>query len=343
MIIKDIAETGIICTYDFHKPGPCIVLRAELDALPIREKNVFDYKSKNNGISHSCGHDGHMAILLGMAQYLSKKPVDITGKIVLLFQPSEEIAMGAKKIMEDRRFHDLRPTHIFGLHNIPQYPLGSIILKRDVFASASQGLIIRFHGVSSHAGNPEQGVSPLLAMLNCIRLLQETSVRYSEKDADTFITIIHMKLGERAFGTNPGEGVLMATFRSYNQHRMDEMANETLNQLHHLLNSIKLDWNYEWVEVFPSLVNNQECFEIIEKTVKELNGNKIEIKKPFSWSEDFSYYLSQYHGALFGIGAGRNHHVLHHPSYDFPDELIEYGIGIFKGIIFETQKQYHGD
>jgi amidohydrolase len=341
-LITNVGGYGILCVYDSKKPGPCIVFRAELDALPIAEKGNRDYKSINPGVSHACGHDGHMAILLGLAYYLSQKSDDITGKVILLFQPAEETAEGAKKIMQDSRFHDLHPTHIFGLHNIPQYPLGKFLLRKDVFASASKGLIIRFHGISSHAGQPKQGLSPLNRMMDCVTLLQDISQSYNEKNHDTFITIIQMKLGKEAFGTTPGEGVIMATFRSFEQKRIDEMTKEAIDALQHHMKSFKGSWEHQWVEVFPSIINNSTCYEIVSKAVEDIGGTKIEMKEPFSWSEDFSCYLHRYPGTFFGIGAGENHHVLHNPSYDFPDELIPYGIKIFKGIISETQKQYHG-
>lgn len=342
-LITKVGGHGILCIYDFHSQGPCIVFRAELDALPIHEKSNHDYQSIHSGVSHACGHDGHMTILLGLAQYLSQEPDEIKGKIVLLFQPAEETAIGAKKIIKDNRFHNLHPTHIFGLHNLPRYPLGAVLLKNDVFASASQGLILRFHGTSSHAGHPDQGLSPLTIMLDCIRLLQKISKEYSKKNADTFITIIHMKLGERAFGTAPGEGVIMATCRSFSQKRMDEMTEDTIDALQNLMKSFNGTWEYEWVEVFPSVVNKLECMEIVTKSVEEIGYPIIEIKDPFNWSEDFSYYLNRYPGAFFGLGAGENHHVLHHPSYDFPDELIEYGIELYKEIIRMTQKKYDSD
>jgi amidohydrolase len=151
-ILENVGGHGILCVFDSKQDGPNIVFRAELDALPIQEHTKKSYMSFHPGVSHSCGHDGHMSILLGLAQYLSKKPDDIRGKIILLFQPAEETAVGAKKVMDDDRFHALRPTHVFGLHNIPLFPLGSILVTHDVFASASEGLIIRIHGISRHAG-----------------------------------------------------------------------------------------------------------------------------------------------------------------------------------------------
>ena len=339
-IIEHVGGYGILCVFDFDSPGPCIVFRAELDGLPIDEKSDKPYRSVHPGVSHSCGHDGHMSILLGLAKFLSAKPTNMKGRIALLFQPAEETAVGAKKVMEDERFHDLNPTYIFGLHNIPLNPLGDIILKKDVFASASQGLIVRIHGISSHAGHPDQGISPLQVMLDSVKILQEISDSFSKSSPDTFITIIHMKLGERAFGTSPGEGLMMATFRSFNQQRMDEMTTLAIKRLKVLFSSFQGSWNYEWVEVFPSINNHADCVDIIKSAANSLGFSHTEMKEPFRWSEDFSYYLQRYKGAFFCVGSGKNQHVLHHPSYDFPDDLIERGVKIYKQIIHETHLRY---
>jgi len=339
-IIEHVGGYGVLCVFDFDSTGPCIVLRAELDGLPISEKSNQPYRSTHPGVSHSCGHDGHMSILLGLATFLSTKPANMNGRVVLLFQPAEETAVGAKKVMEDERFHKLNPTHIFGLHNIPLNPLGEIIVKKGVFASASQGLIIRIHGISSHAGHPDQGVSPLQGMLDCVKILTEISDSYSHNNPDSFITIIHMKLGKRAFGTSPGEGLVMATFRSFNQQIIDEMAALAIKRLEESFSSFQGSWDHEWVEVFPSIVNHPDCVDAITSAANSLGFCYNEINEPFSWSEDFSYYLQRYKGAFFCVGSGENQHVLHHPSYDFPDDLIEQGVKIFQQILYETQIRY---
>lgn len=342
-IIDDLAGFGLACVFDSQRPGSCVMFRAELDALPIKEKNTFSYASKHLGIHHACGHDGHMSILLGFASYVSTHLEEISGKVIFLFQPAEETATGAKKIMQDPRIHALKPTYIFGFHNIPSYPLGSIIINKTVFASASQGLIVSFHGSSSHAGEPEQGINPLTEMIKTIQILNDVSHRYSQSHPGSFITIIHVKLGERAFGTSPGEGVVMATFRSRDQDIMDAMATETIGEVEKIGNSFQGSCEYEWVEVFPAIQNNESCVNLITDAAKQAQCEVIEMQQPFSWTEDFSYYLQHYPGAFFGFGAGENHVPLHHPQYDFPDELIDKGIILCRMILSIIQKRDGGN
>lgn len=342
-LIEPVAGTGILCVFDSLKPGPCIIFRAELDALPITEQNTFEHVSTNSGISHACGHDGHMSILLGLARFLSENIKQLTGKIVLLFQPAEENATGAKHIMQDSRFHDLKPMYVFGFHNIPAYLLGSIIINQTVFASASQGVIIRFHGKTSHAGHPEEGINPLPYLLQSIQILNTISKEYSEKTPGSFITIIHMNLGEQAFGTSPGEAVLMATLRSPDQQVMDDMANIILDRLSVALNEFQGTWDYEWVEVFPAIHNHKKSVSMIKKAAQSLDFEIINRESPFPWTEDFSYYLQKYNGAFFGLGAGLHHPQLHHPTYDFPDELISYGVALCEKIIIQCIQSHSGD
>ena len=139
-LLTSLGGYGVAAVYDSKKPGPCIVLRAELDALPIQEHNTLPYKSQTSQVSHACGHDGHMTILLGVAQQLSELASKITGKVVLLFQPAEETAQGAKEVVEDTHFTALEPTMVYALHNLPGYPLGEVIIKDDVYAMASIGV-----------------------------------------------------------------------------------------------------------------------------------------------------------------------------------------------------------
>lgn len=335
--------TGIIVVFDTKKPGPTIVFRAELDGLPITEENTFSYKSKHDGYSHSCGHDGHMTMLIGLAAYVSNHKEEFNGRLLLLFQPAEENAHGAHEIMIQGFLKKYNPSYIFGLHNLPGYKQGSIIVKKNVFASASQGLIITLQGKTSHAGHPEQGINPMQAMIEIMQTLETISTSYKQKENGTFLTIIHVNLGERAFGTSPGYAKIMATFRSPDQTLLNKMTNESIESITKISNNYPISFQYEWVEVFPAIRNNSDCVDIICRAAEKEKLPVIWASKPFSWTEDFSYYLQSYPGAFFGIGSGEMQRPLHHPLYDFPDELIPIGISLYKQIIKETMKACSGE
>ncbi|MEA2104835.1 MAG: amidohydrolase [Candidatus Cloacimonadota bacterium] len=329
-IITEIGGFGTAAIFDSGQHGATIMFRAELDALPIIESNNFSYKSGNTGISHKCGHDGHMTILIGLAERIKRE--NFKGKIILLFQPAEETAKGAKRIVEDTKFKFLKPDYIFALHNLPGFTKGTIILRKGIFTSTSIGMIIKLKGETSHAGHPENGNNPALAMTKIINELDNLSKNIQDS---AMITIIYAKLGEIAFGTSAGKAVIMATFRSNTKNTLKIMQNKAISLVKEKAEKQNLDYEIEWVEYFPEIVNDDECVDIVKKSAKNIR-NKIKfIEQPFTWTEDFSYFTQKIKGAFFGLGSGKNHPQLHNSDYDFPDEIISDGINIFVEIIKE--------
>ncbi len=169
-IITELGGHGLAFIFKGKEKGKTILFRSELDALPISEQNDFEYKSSIENVSHKCGHDGHMTILSGFASLLNdNKPAK--GKVVLLFQPAEETGEGAAKVLEDKKFEQIKPDYVFALHNLPGYPAGSVVIKNGTFASASKGMIIKLHGKTSHASEPENGITPTPAVASIIQKL----------------------------------------------------------------------------------------------------------------------------------------------------------------------------
>jgi len=332
-IKTDLYGYGLAAIYDSKKPGPTIVFRAELDGLPIIEKNNFKHISQNPGYSHACGHDGHMTILLGMASYLNYHLDEIKGKIVLLFQPSEENAEGAEKISKSSFYKNLKPDYIYALHNIPGYKQGTLVIKNGVFSIASKGIIIELNGETTHAGNPDQGNNPVYAMAKIIKKIKNISDEYQTKYKQSFITIIHVKLGEMAFGTSPGTGIIMATLRAPNNKILRQMGEQLTTSISKISDRFNLENSIRWLEEFPVTNNNTNAVYILEQAAKHMNSEIVKIQEPFLWTEDFAYFLEKTSGSIFGLGAGLNHAPLHSQNYDFPDTIINHGIKIFIQII----------
>ncbi|MEA2096554.1 MAG: amidohydrolase [Candidatus Cloacimonadota bacterium] len=333
-IMTSIGGYGVIAVFDSKKPGSTIMFRAELDALPITELNELSYRSKNVGISHKCGHDGHIAILIGLAEKISS--LDYKGKIILLFQPAEETAKGAIQVLKDENFKSLKPDYIFALHNLPGFTKGSIILKKGNLTSTSIGMIINLFGQTSHAGHPENGNNPTPAMIEIIDHL----IKLPNKINDSALTtVIYAKLGEIAFGTSAGKAVIMITLRSHSEQILNNMKEIAISFVQEISLKYNLDQTIEWVEYFPEIINDDKCVKIIKKSAHNINKEVEFIKKPFSWTEDFSYFTQNIKGAFFGLGAGTEHPQLHTSDYDFPDDIIEDGVNIFVEIIKEIGRR----
>jgi amidohydrolase len=329
-VISGVGGTGVMAVFNGEatSDGPTVLFRAELDALPIEDINDLPYKSVFPGTGHKCGHDGHMAILAGVASLLHQRRTR-RGKVILLFQPAEENGAGALAILNDKRFQSFNPDYVFALHNLPGVPKHHIVIKRGVFAAASSGMVIKLEGKSSHAAEPENGINPALAVAEIIQAFNQiASSKENFKDL-TLLTLIHTQIGTVAFGTNPGFATVMATLRAYQPAdfiNLKNMAEQTANRIakaHHL----KIEITF--VEEFPATVNNNDAVNLIMQSAEDLKLTSSEAAVPFKWSEDFGHFTQAYKGALFGLGSGSDQPQLHHPDYDFPDEIISTGSRVF--------------
>lgn len=339
-IITGLGGMGLAAVFDSGKSGYSVLFRAELDALPIREHGKLPYHSKHKGISHACGHDGHMAALLGVAAWLRSNPAAWTGKVILLFQPAEETGTGAKAVLEDERFTVLNPDYVFAMHNLPGYPLHSLILKDGVFASASCGMKLKLIGKTSHAGHPEEGNSPLLAMLSIIDALMELKHKYTTLSESAMVTIVHLRLGGEAFGTSPGEAEVMATFRAAEDEVLNRLMREAASMAKAIARAGGLKHSLKWVEYFAATRNQPEAVRLVGQAAQQAGLNRITPASAFPWSEDFAFYTKRYKCAFFGLGAGEDHPRLHNPDYDFPDEIITTAINLYTNILSELKDTY---
>lgn len=332
-----IGKTGVAFIFEGAVTGKTVLFRAELDALPIPEEGRIDHKSIVEGVGHLCGHDGHMTILLGTAEKIAENRPD-AGKVVLLFQPAEETGQGANEVINDPGFQKIRPDYVFALHNIPGESLNRVIVRRGSFCAASRGLTIVLKGKTAHAAHPEEAISPVNAIAAFIREMDVMNQRKDTFDETAFATIINIQLGEIAFGTTPGYAEIRLTLRAFKDQDMQRLCRIVEGSILTISAREKLKLDYQYSEIFPSVSNDDVAVGLIEASAKDLELSVLKNKEPYRWSEDFGYFSQQYKSGYFGLGAGERHAKLHHPDYDFPDELLEKGIDIFYLIYLKLLK-----
>lgn len=336
-IIDKIGGNGIIATYKGEKAGKSILFRAELDALPIAEVNQFDYRSKTENKSHKCGHDGHMAILCGLASLLQDRN-SFSGTIHLLFQPAEETGEGAQKMLEDEKMKNIRADYAFALHNLPGFEKGEVVVKSGIFAAASKGMIVKLKGKPSHASHPKDGINPTFAATQILQLFHEMPNMHSALEEVVQITPVGIQIGQKAFGTSAGEGELYATIRTYDNALMESISAGLKQKIKRIGELNKLTTTVDWTEEFQAVENSKEGVEWVKTAAKKLELSITEAKNPFPWSEDFGQFGKRFPLCLFGLGSGKDHPQLHNEDYDFPDEIIPHGIQLFNEIIQHIQK-----
>lgn len=330
-VIFKLGKTGLAFVFKGSTKGKTTIFRAELDALSIKEQSDLEYASVNNHVAHSCGHDGHMAILAGLAHKISENRPN-RGQVVLLFQPAEELEQGARDIVENQTFINTKPDYMFALHNVPGFQINKIILKKGSFASASKGMTIILNGKTSHAAEPHNGISPADAISQIIKELHELRDHKSIFKDFVLLTIIHIQLGEISFGTSPGYAEMRITLRAFENEDMDLLTKNCEELITKISNVEKLSFNISYNEIFPATVNNDFCVNIVDQSAKQENLDIEYLEKPFKWSEDFGYFSDKYETCYFGLGSGINQPPLHNPDFDFPDDIIETGINIFNTI-----------
>jgi amidohydrolase len=331
-LVTELGGFGLAAVFEGLKEGPSLMFRAEIDAVPVQEDNDVDYRSRRPGVSHTCGHDGHAAIVAGLASRLSRRPIR-RGRVLLLFQPAEETGAGALGVLEDERFESIAPDWIFALHNLPREKFGEIQIKSGPFASGSVGVILRFLGKTSHAAYPEQGESPALAAAQLIQELTVLPDSLGLHDGIARLTVIHARVGEAAFGTTPGEAEVMATLRSDREDVLNRLREAVVDQAQRIAQSHGLEHAHSWTDDFPVTTNHPEAVALVEAAAKAGGVALAWRDEAYPWSEDFGWFTRRFKGALFGLGAGHEAPALHSPEYDFPDSLIPLGLGLFEALI----------
>lgn len=331
-IIRHVGGHGILAEYFFSAEGSTLLFRADMDAVAIQEPDDLPYHSLNPGVAHKCGHDGHTTILLRLAQMLHEQPLK-QGRVLLLFQPAEENGSGSQAVLDTKVLDDYTIDQVYALHNIPGAKTSAILCKEGSFTCAVVSVSITLRGKTSHAAEPQKGISPIPATLRVVEELTRWNNTDIRSDDYFLATIVEIHVGEEAYGVSAGDSVIRATLRA----KTDRHLREYTEKLKHLVineseNTPGLTREITWLEPFSANGNDTRAVGAIKSAALRQGFDYMEVETPFSWGEDFGLFTQQYKGAMFGLGAGENCAPLHSPRYDFPDEIIETGARMFYSV-----------
>lgn len=338
-LLQGLGGHGVAALYDSDRPGPRVLLRCELDGLPITETSAVTHRSAVPGKAHLCGHDGHMAILMGMAQRLGgHRPPK--GSVVLMFQPAEEDGSGAAKVAADPAFAGLAPDWAFAIHNMPGMPLGHVGLVAGPVACASQGMRIVLSGRTAHASQPEAGISPAGAVADLIPALQALGSPGGGTDDPNFalVTLTHARIGQPAFGIAPGEAEVFATLRALTDARMAALVADARGMVSRIADTHGLRLEMRCCDDFASCRNDPEAVTVVGSALDRIGVPWGPHGLPMRPSEDFGGFATgpgRPKLALMMLGAGIDRPGLHNPDYDFPDVLIGPCMAILTAVLAE--------
>lgn len=325
---SEIAKTGIVALIKGGKPGKTILLRADMDALPIQEETESEYKSLIPGVMHACGHDGHVAGLLGAAMILNEIKENISGNIKLVFQPAEEGPGGAKPMIEEGILENPKVDAAYACHLWPNYPAGKILLKEGDLMAHPTGFDIEIQGVGGHGSTPEKTVDPIIIGCQAIINFQNIISRNISTMKPAVLSCCSIKSGE-AGNVIPDKLTIKGTIRTFDESLTTEILKKMEGILKGLCQAYGAKYNFIIERMYPTLKNSSEIFDITKKSLSKVVGEKnlILMDEPLMGSEDFSYISNAVPSNFFFIGTNNNQEeietFLHHPRLKWDDRYLE--------------------
>ena len=333
-VVTGIGRTGVVGVIRGNSDtrGRMIGLRADMDALPITEATGAPWASTKSGLMHACGHDGHTTMLLGAARHLAESRA-FDGTVVVIFQPAEEGGAGAKAMIDDGLFERFPVQEVYGLHNLPNLPLGHFAITTGPTMASVDEIKIRVHGIGGHAAFPHQTVDPITVTAALIQAVQTIVSRNIDplKSAVVSITTIN---GGDAFNVIPPAITLTGTVRTLDEGVRDLVAKRLQKAVAGIVDAFDARAELDYVRSYPVTVNDAAKVEKAVRAAAEVAGaaNVQTDLAPTMGGEDFAFMLEAVPGAFIFAGNGPSA-GLHHPEYDFNDELIPFGCSYWTTLV----------
>ena len=339
---RGLAKTGIVGVIPGKKrtSGRGIGLRADMDCLPMHEKNSFEHKSKNEGRMHACGHDGHTTMLLGAARYLAETR-NFDGTAYLIFQPAEEGGGGGEVMVKEGLFERFPANEVYALHNWPGLPPGKMAVRAGPVMAATDEVQITVRGRGGHGAMPHLAVDPVLAAAHIITALQSIASRNVSPIEAVVVSICSMATSQvGVFNVIPDHVKLVGTVRSF-QRETRELAERRLREIAtKTAEALGASAEVTYARGYPATVNSTREAQFAAQVGKRLFGvdNVITEHEPTMGGEDFSFLLQERPGAyvFLGQGGAAGGCLLHNPNYDFNDEVIPLGAGYLAALVEEA-------
>ncbi len=331
---KNVAGTGVVALLKGSQEGKTIALRADMDALPLQDIKDVDYSSRHPGVCHACGHDAHMAVVIGAALLLIKYRDRVKGQVKFLFQPAEEKPPGGASFMiEAGALENPAVDAILGIHTNPYLPVGSAAFKKGPVMAAADLIHIKIIGSGGHGAAPHQAVDPIVAASQVIQGLQLIPSRMVDPLEPVVVTIGRIQGGEK-FNIIPREVELEGTVRTLNprlRHEVREMIEKILGGIS---SACGAQYELEYIRNYPVLMNHDEITGHVIEASREILGedHTVILEKPLMGSEDFANYLERIPGSYFFLGVGPEEgspiYPWHHPGFDINEEALPTGAAL---------------
>ena len=338
-ILPPFLDTDVVALLNKDKTEKNITLRADIDALPLDEKNNISYKSKNEGYMHACGHDGHTAMLLGAAIILNELKSELNGSVRFVFQPGEEVVAGGKKLVDKGALKNPKPDFSFALHGWHGLPEGVFSSKSGPFTSAADCFRVTVIGKGGHGAHPEDTVDPILTIAKIVEGINHIVSRKISAIDSAVISIGQMHSGKNS-NIIPDTAMLEGTVRYFDP-KIGEIIPGLMQQtVKGICDSMNAGFELIYEKPYIPMVIDEKAFNFGKRNILELFGeNKwVNMERPEMVAEDFAYYLENSPGAMFKLGLGEDHPALHNTHFNFNDNVLKNGILFFVAVTLDYLK-----
>jgi amidohydrolase len=341
-VATGVAETGVIAMLDGGSPGPTVLLRFDMDALPIEEETGADYASRNPGVMHACGHDGHTAIGLTVARMLHKHRKELTGAVKFVFQPAEEGLGGAERMVKEGVLANPKPDCTLAMHLWNEFPVGKEVVTPGPAMASAATFSIKVTGKGAHGATPHAGVDPVLAAAHIVTVLQSIVARNVNPLEGAVVSVTAVQAG-RAFNVIPSEASLRGTLRSFDPgvrelvlRRFEEIVQGTAAAL-----GCTAETRIE--EITPAVVNDTEMAKHVQTIVSDmLPEDELDVETRLMVSEDMAFMMQEIPGCYFFVGSSNSDKGFdyghHHPRFDFDERAMPRGAALMAAAAFDLLK-----
>jgi amidohydrolase len=326
MPVREMAETGLLATLQGGKPGPTILMRAELDALPIQESSDATYRSQIDGAMHACGHDAHMAIAITVAERLAAIKDELRGTIKFVFQPAEEIAGGARKMVEEGALEDPPVDRSVALHVWQDIPVGQVGVASGPFWAAVDDLTFTIHGKSGHGAMPHQTVDAVIIAAQIVTALQTVVSRTRSPFAPAVLTIGSIQ-GGTAWNIIADRVEMRGTLRTFDPNVRERLLDRLTSIAQGIAASMEASCDVEDRYGAPPVVNDPDLAVLTRDAILPVMGEEqVIVSEPSAGGDDFAYFAQSSPGCLFVVGSSNPLRGLdkahHHPSFDIDETCL---------------------
>ena len=325
-VLQPFLSTDVVAILNKDNSARNVTLRADMDALPIVEKNDIPYCSNNDGVMHACGHDGHTAILIGAAMVLEQFKNILNGSVRFVFQPGEEVVAAGRDLVKIGILENPRPNAVLALHGWPGYPTGTICSRTRTLMAGADFFKIVLKGAGGHGSESTKTNNPVVVGSKIVEKL--TLLSTHKTFSDKVVVSVSKFIGGTNSNVLPTEAILEGSVRYLKKTAGKNIPELFKNIVYDVCDETEIKFDLEYKRPYIPTVNDSRIISKSKKNVREFIGSDfwIDIKKPVMSSEDFSYYIDKYPGGMFFLGMGEDYPSLHTNNYNFNDNAIKNGI-----------------